>query len=443
MIRKFLLGAEIRDIKFYKVALVFLPLLFIYTIIVILFSTNILQGDEGGYMRYATRIVTGLYFSSPTDVQLWWGIGYPLILVPFVALNIPLIYIKILNALFLYGAILFLYNTLNNYIRPIIALVIAFLGGLYLPFLRELPFILSESLTYFLVAGFIYYSCRLLKHDFLSLVDLLLAAFFMAYLALTKVFYGYMILVCVVLYGAFYIWSRSEKFRLLVLMYIIALIFCVPYLIGTYMITGNIYYWGTSGGMSLYWMSTPYANEWGDWFSADDVKAIPELNINHGMDFQKISSLSQPAMDAALKKLAIENIIHNPKKFFINWLANLGRLVFGYPHSYTQQDMTIFYYLVPNVPLITFFLFSLVPALFRWKQIPYEIKTSLFFAILAFLGTSLLSAFVRLFTALVPFLIVWMSFIYFKIINIHLTNLEIPNNTIETVKEPIKREIFW
>ena len=427
MIRRLLLRTEIDDINFYRGALVLLPLLFIYTLIVIRFSTNTLQGDEGGYLLYATRIVTGKYFSNPADVHLWWGIGYPLILAPFVALHIPLIFAKILNALFLYGAILFLFHTLKIYIRPIIALAIAFFGGLYLPFLNELPLIFSDTLTFFLVAGLIYYFCRLLKHDPFSPKDLLLAAFFMAYLALTKVFYGYMIPVCLVLSGAFYLWYRNKKFRIMALMCLLSLIFCVPYLIGTFMVTGNVFYWGTSGGMSLYWMSTPYANEFGDWFSYNSVMANPQLNKNHALDFQKITSLSEPAMDAAFKNLAIKNIIHNPKKYFINWLANIGRLIFSYPYSYTQQKITTFYYLVPNAILFTLFLFSLVPTIFRWNQIPCEIKTLLFFAILAFAGTSLLSAYERIFTALVPFLMVWMAFIYFKIIRIHLVNLEIPN----------------
>jgi hypothetical protein len=420
MIRKLLLKADIADIKFYYVALVLLPLLIFYTLIVIKFSPNGLVRDEWGFLLYANRILTGQYFSNPKDIQLWWGIGYPLVISPFVALHIPNIAIKLLNPLFLCGAILFLYNTLKSYIRPIIALIIAFVFGLYLPFLNELQLINNDTITYFIVFGLVYFSCRLLKQDFFSVIDLLLAAFFMAYLALTKVFYGYMILIFLVLYSVYFIWSRNKKVRLMLLMYAIALIICVPYLIGTYVLTGKVFYWGTSGGMSLYWMSTPYSDEWGDWFSVENVMSMPELNKNHGMDIQEVSSLSEPAMDAAYKEKAIQNIVHNPKKFLINWLANIGRLLFEYPYSYVQQTIRTYYYMLPNAIFVTLLLISFVPALLRWEQIPFEIKILPFFAILAFLGTSILSGYVRFFTAVVPFLIVWMAYIYIRVVKFQL-----------------------
>ncbi len=62
-----------------------------------------------------------------------------------------------------------------------------------------------------------------------------------------------------------------------------ALIWCVPYLLMTYSLTGKPFYWGSSGGLSLYWMSTPYDTEMGDWFSKIDVKERPELF--HHRDF--------------------------------------------------------------------------------------------------------------------------------------------------------------
>ena len=46
--------------------------------------------------------------------------------------------------------------------------------------------------------------------------------------------------------------------RTIALVYALALVWCLPYLAHTYSLTGRWFYWGSSGGMSLYWMSTPY-----------------------------------------------------------------------------------------------------------------------------------------------------------------------------------------
>jgi hypothetical protein len=83
---------------------------------------------------------------------------------------------------------------------------------------------------------------------------------------------------------------------------------CVPYLLYTHSLTGRTFYWGTNGGMSLYWISTPYPSELGSWFSVTDVKEKPEL-APHREFFAKLEQLSDVERDDALKKQAVYNII--------------------------------------------------------------------------------------------------------------------------------------
>ena len=407
-------------INFPKVALYLSPLLVVYLTVVIVLSTNTFQGDEKGYLEYSQRLLSGLYFSNPLDIRLWWGPGYPIILTPFIFLKSPLIIIKIMNSFFLFGGLLYLFLTLRFFIQPFGALLITFLAGLYLPFLSKLWFIYSETFVVFLACGLIYYYSSFIRQKSFSNKKLLMASLFFGFLALTKVFYGFVIAACIGVSGIIYLFYKSEEKRRTFLVCVIALAWCLPYLFGTYILTGKIFYWGTSGGLSLYWMSSPYSQEMGDWFQPSDVFSNPELQKNHGDLFEKITSLNELQMDRALKQKAVENIIRYPGKFFMNWIANLSRLVFSFPFSYAGQRLVILLYIIPNSILVTLLLLSALPALVNWKVVPYEIKALFMFTIIVIFGTSLLSAYARFFIPIVPFYIVWITYIYFNFLKIQL-----------------------
>ena len=50
-----------------------------------------------------------------------------------------------------------------------------------------------------------------------------------------------------------------------------------PYLFYTYHLTGKHFYWANSGGLGLYWMASPDPNDFGSWFSEEDVATMPQL----------------------------------------------------------------------------------------------------------------------------------------------------------------------
>jgi len=137
-------------------------------------------------------------------------------------------------------------------------------------------------------------------------------------------------------------------------------------------------------------MSTPYSNELGDWFSTKDVQTNPEL-AQHQEFFDKLVDLPQVERDNELKKQALYNIAHYPQKYFINWTANVGRLLFSYPFSYTQQKITTFFYLIPNIFIVVLFVLSIYPTILSRKSMPHEMYALLYFSFIAFFGTSLLS----------------------------------------------------
>ncbi len=396
----------------------FVPLLLLYIILVIVFSSGTFQGDEYGYIRCANRLVEG-HFSPRDDVQLWWGPGYPIVLTPFVLLGLPWFTARLQNAFFLFGAVVYFYRTVDIYIDRRYATIAAFVLGLYPPFVREIHLLYTENLVFFLMCGFMFHYCRWHRSPSGSWGHLLAASIYLGYLALKKVFFGYVILVGLVLFGAMFLRRRRRRLGRTPPVFLLALIWCLPYLVNTYSLTGKVFYWGTSGGMSLYWMSTSYPGELGDWHSATSVREIPEL-APHRDFFDSVAGLSQVAADEAFKKQAVANIIDHPSGYAANWVANIGRLLFSYPYSFTPQKLSTYFYIVPTMFIVVLFALSLYPAYLRRRTIPYELWALLAFALTAFIGSSLLSAYERMFAILVPILLLWLAVIYLRTVQIGL-----------------------
>ena len=395
-----------------------LPLLLFFLLITILFSSPAFQGDEAGYVAYATRLSQGRLYPM-SDISLWWGPGYPIVLLPFALLKLPWLAAKLLNAFFLFGAILYFHRTLILWLNKTHALIFTFILGLYPPFLRAAHLLLTENLVFFLICGFTFHFCKLHRESKNSRFHMVAASAFLGYLALTKIFFGYVIAVGLSSFLILSLWKKKEPLVKTTYVYLLALILCVPYLLYTYSLTNKVFYWGTSGGMSLYWMSTPYSNELGDWVSQKEAQANPAME-KHMEFLNKLANLSEVERDDEFKKQALYNISHYPKKYLINWTANLGRLLFSYPFSYTQQKISTFFYLIPNMFIVTLFTLSIYPAILKRKSIPHEIYALLFFSFIAFFGSSLLSAYDRQFRPLIPILLLWLAFFYTRILIIKL-----------------------
>ena len=102
---------------------------------------------------------------------------------------------------------------------------------------------------------------------------------------------------------------------------------------------------------------------------------------------------------------AIANIRERPGCYLKNIAANISRLFFSFPYSYTRQKMTTLFYLLPNVVLLSF----LWPALCVVVRSPRKRLTALYpyllFAAVTLGGTALLSAYARMLFPVVPALL--------------------------------------
>src|SRR5277367_3000315 len=79
---------------------IFSPFLFYYVYYIIKNKWPSLYGDEIRYVDFAHNLIHGFYSPHAPHINLCSGPGYPIILVPLIALHIPVIYITLMNALY-------------------------------------------------------------------------------------------------------------------------------------------------------------------------------------------------------------------------------------------------------------------------------------------------------------------------------------------------------
>ena len=186
----------------FRYHLILLPLAALYLAISFTMSSPTFVGDESSYVEYASQMVHGTS-ALPRDFRLWWGPGYPFVLVPFIVLRLPWIAAKSLNAAFLFGAILYFHELMRRYIVGTSALAITIALGLYPPFMREAPHLMTESLVFLLICSFMFHFCALYNSARRFRLHLAAASLSLGYLALTKVFFGYVLIAVLVLVGGF------------------------------------------------------------------------------------------------------------------------------------------------------------------------------------------------------------------------------------------------
>ncbi|HEY0432416.1 MAG TPA: glycosyltransferase family 39 protein, partial [Chitinophagaceae bacterium] len=377
--------------------LLFSPFLVIYIVFILVKSQNFLIGDEFRYVAFAQNLLHGFY--SPSDeVDLACGPGYPLLLTPFYALHIPTIVIKLFNAGFQYLSIIFVFKSLRIVVSPRKAIFFSFYWACYYISFVTMPFILTETLTMFLVALLIFLLLRALNPaETRGRKYTVLAGLCMGYIALTKVIFGYVI-VCLLLCSLF-LWLLDRKnwnYRRGLVILAISFATTVPYLAYTYSVSGRMFYWSTLGGNNMYWMSSPYKNEYGNWFPDIDARfdsmsvndrivekrdfqnhlaesfympgGVDSIKAHHRADFAEVDKLKGVDKDDAYRDITMRNIRKAPWKYLQNCFSNIGRMLFDYPVSYLPQTPGLLFRLPANGILLVLVLFSIIPTLWNWRK---------------------------------------------------------------------------
>jgi 4-amino-4-deoxy-L-arabinose transferase-like glycosyltransferase len=377
-----------------------------------------MEGDESGYIYFANNLLQGFYSPPAPDINLWWGPGYPILLMPFVALGLPLICITLMNAIFQYLSIVLLFKAMLDFVDYRKALLFTLLWAFCYSSYQYLYVIYTEAFTISLISLLIFsivkaFNTHLKKY-------LIFSGLILGYIALTKVMFGYVILF--LLLGSVVLWITNRRiinYKKSVLIMLIAFITVMPYLIYTYNLTGRLFYWGNSGGISLYWMSTPYENEYGNWvnetftvkgFDRDKEGTTNEfLKLNHQKDIDEVMKYKGVYKDDAYKRIAVNNIKTHPGKYIKNIITNISDILFGFPISYTYQIplMKVWYFSI----LYSLMVFCSIPTIINWRNISFSIRFLLVLCFIYLAGTSLVSGGNRQFVIIVPLLLIWIVYI--------------------------------
>jgi len=400
--------------------LIFLPFLMYYVFYVIRHHTDAMIGDESRYYQYAQNLLQGFYASQSDDMYLWNGPGYPVFLMPFVYFKMPLLFITLTNAVLQYLSIVYLFKSIkllsNNKSALIFSLFWAIAFGAY----SHMQSIITESLSYLLVALLSYFI--ILSFQKRRKINMLFAGFLLGYLALTKIIFGYIVAILFII--NLFIWlikKQNKNYRTGIFISTIALLTIVPYLLYTQSLTGKFFYLGNSGGLSLYWMSTPYENEYGDWNNINFIAGNPalskpdhqaKLSVHHQKEMNEILQFKKVERDEAFKKAAIKNIKTHPKKYLKNIVYNISRMFFNTPNSYSYKSITKLIW--HSGILIFLILAGIFFSVANRKKIDYSIVFLVTIAGLFIGATSLLSADYRLFSPIIPLLLVWIAYAFKK-----------------------------
>lgn len=442
---------ELKKIKIFRNPFfLFLPFFILYVIIVLIYASPDLYGDESRYLAFATNLTHGFFSPSPPFLDLGNGPGYPLIMAPFVALKLPLISVKLLNALFYYISVVLLFKALQKIVPYKFAIIISFVWALYPNTFEQIPYALSEVFATSLIPLFIFCITFAFNNVSKKIVNkyIIAAGLTFGYLALTKPIFGYVILTMIFGTVVLLIINRkSASYKRIFIILLIAFGVTIPWLTYTYHMTGRLFYWSSFGGNNMYWMSSLNENEYGDWHSQifDDINEPAEglipgsskiIKSIHEKDFEKIFDSPEAKklyikdgkiygkpytgliQDDVLKRIAYENIRSNPFKFIQNCFSNAGRMIFNYPASYTIQKPSTLKRLPINGALLVFSAFCFIMTIVYWRRVLFPLRILLFFGVIYFGGSLLGSAEPRMFTVIVPILLFWIAYILQRTVKI-------------------------
>lgn len=395
-----------------------------YVAFILVFAQATFEGDEARYPRLAGNLTQGFY-SPPDTLYLPNAPGYPILLMPVVALGLPLLVGKLLNAGLLLGAVLHVHRTAARFCDRRAALAAAAFVAVYGPFLRYAHMLLPETLAVFLLAGFVDHATAAPRDDArLRRRHVVIAALYLAGLALTKGFFGYVIVTNIAVLGALAL--RRPRLRAALGSHVLALALCVPYLAHTQRLTGRLFYWQTTGGSNLYWMTALDDEEYGDWQAEADSyfdqhrwdrpDCAERMRVRHRAFLTEVEKLARPERDARFRRQALGNIASRPGKYARNWLLNLSRMLWNYPFTCGAQTPRTLLYLVWDGPLALFLAIATGATLLRRVRVPQSFGPVLLFAFVGLGGTSLIAAAHRQFAPFVPLLAVWLAVVFGQLV---------------------------
>lgn len=381
-------------------------LLALYVLVTVLFAPSPdPKGDEGPLLSTATRLLHGGYadHGNPDATEwIWHGPGVPLLLVPMVALHLPLAVVRALVGppLLLLAAVL-IHRLLGRAVAPRLARRGAVAFALFVPLWGLLPQFRKEPLALVLLVGGLLATAHALGGDGRRFA--VLAGLCFGGLALTRLEYGWVVV------GLFVVWTvrwlvvarDRRRARSLVLAYGVALLVCVPWLLYTHSLTGKVAYWGNASGLSLFWMAPGSPSSLGDWHGIPEVLRDERLASERPF-FVALARHPPLERDVILQRVARRRIRADPARYVRNLAANASRMLFGFPFTFGRPLVATVAYALLSAVLLGWVAWALVRLRRRREDLPRETLPFALFGVLTFLVHLPPSAEPRMLTLLVP-----------------------------------------
>jgi len=349
-------------------------------------------GDEAPIIAAAHRLLEGRYAVLGTKDWtrfLWHGPGLPALLAPLVAVDVPLSGLRLLSPLLMFLAALLFYRLLRLRLSRRSAVIGAYAVALYAPAYYTLGTVTKEPLALVLSIVALDATARYLTYG--RPRQAVIAGLALGALAMTRLEYGWVIGTALAFCLVWWLVARvrhrpsallgTRVARRWALVCAVGLVACVPWLTYTYALTGHLFYWGNSGGISLYWMSSPSPSQLGEWHAPHTVFADPAL-AGYRSFFHYLSTLGPLKADLELQHAAIVQVLGHPAKYALNLLANVGRMFIGLPFSFTLPLAVIAGLIVINGTLLAG-LFAAAARLKRGRaSLPRETLPFVVFAVI-------------------------------------------------------------
>jgi 4-amino-4-deoxy-L-arabinose transferase-like glycosyltransferase len=404
----------------------FVATVVLYTALAFICHSDQLIWDEPRYLDCARELSKG-HLASENNTDFINGPGYPVVLWPFVAAKVSLIWPRILNALFIAVSGVLLHRTVRHYAGMRWATAAALMVVLHPNLLRLGPYLMTEPLTLFCVCAFIWAFTSALRAPCHSWRWIAAASFAFAYLIMTRVIFGHVVLVMLIGALGAMLFFKSIRTALARTALISALTFalCIPYLAYTKANTGQNLCWSTNGGELLYWMTSHNPGENGHWFSYDDATTLPELAPNHKEFIVRVNKLTVPEREAEFAKAAREHFQSSPAAVARNWVCNVSRLFFGFPRSFRAEEVIILPIILFNAPLLFLLAAAVLVAARRPRSVPPEIAILFIFALIYFGGSTLASGLPRYFLIITPPLWLFVSTVLHRNVRVSLERMHL------------------
>jgi hypothetical protein len=181
----------------------------------------------------------------------------------------------------------------------------------------------------------------------------------------------------------------------------LGLLACVPWLTYTHAITGHLFYWGNSGGLSLYWMSAPGPSPLGEWHAPHTVLSAPAL-ASYRPFFNYLATLAPLQRDLEFQHVAIVNALAHPASYALNMVANVGRMFIGLPFPFTLPAAVIAGLIIINGALLIGVVAAGRSLIRRRARLPREAVPFLLFAAIGLAVHLLPTAEPRMVVPLIP-----------------------------------------